>query len=96
MPPLLLLAVFPALNQQRISQSAPVKQGGQLPSATLSGVNQLRLQKMEKERLRLKQELLRQRPQVSTGAVYIHIFPPKKCKQTKTSDLIHFSTEENH
>ncbi|XP_051934493.1 transcriptional coactivator YAP1 isoform X2 [Hippocampus zosterae] len=52
-----------ALNQQRISQSAPVKQGGQLPSGTLSGVNQLRLQKMEKERLRLKQELLRQRPQ---------------------------------
>ncbi|XP_057684856.1 transcriptional coactivator YAP1-like [Corythoichthys intestinalis] len=52
-----------ALNQQRISQSAPVKQSGQLPSATLGGVNQLRLQKMEKERLRLKQELLRQRPQ---------------------------------
>ncbi|XP_049582844.1 transcriptional coactivator YAP1 [Syngnathus scovelli] len=53
-----------ALNQQRISQSAPVKQGGgQLPPATLSGVNQLRLQKIEKERLRLKQELLRQRPQ---------------------------------
>ncbi|XP_057694490.1 transcriptional coactivator YAP1 [Corythoichthys intestinalis] len=52
-----------ALNQQRISQSAPVKQSGQLPSAALGGVNQLRLQKMEKERLRLKQELLRQRPQ---------------------------------
>ncbi|XP_061537627.1 transcriptional coactivator YAP1 isoform X2 [Phyllopteryx taeniolatus] len=52
-----------ALNQQRISQSAPVKQGGQLPSGTLGSVNQLRLQKMEKERLRLKQELLRQRPQ---------------------------------
>ncbi|XP_077350464.1 transcriptional coactivator YAP1 isoform X2 [Festucalex cinctus] len=52
-----------AMNQQRISQSAPVKQGGQLPSGTLGGVNQLRLQKIEKERLRLKQELLRQRPQ---------------------------------
>nr|XP_057935118.1 transcriptional coactivator YAP1 [Doryrhamphus excisus] len=51
-----------ALNQQRISQSAPVK-GGQLPSSTHSSVNQLRLQKIEKERLRLKQELLRQRPQ---------------------------------
>ncbi|XP_077579159.1 transcriptional coactivator YAP1 [Stigmatopora nigra] len=52
-----------ALNQQRISQSAPVKPSGPLPSATLGSVNQLRLQKMEKERLRLKQELLRQRPQ---------------------------------
>ncbi|XP_077421491.1 transcriptional coactivator YAP1 isoform X2 [Vanacampus margaritifer] len=52
-----------AMNQQRISQSAPVKQGGQLPPSTLGGANQLRLQKMEKERLRLKQELLRQRPQ---------------------------------
>ncbi|KAM4628077.1 transcriptional coactivator YAP1 isoform 2-T2 [Polymixia lowei] len=56
------------LNQQRISQSAPVKQGGQLPSSPHSGVmggnNQMRLQQMEKERLRLKQqELLRQRPQ---------------------------------
>lgn len=56
-----------ALNQQRITQSAPVKQGGPLPSGTHGGVmggnNQLRLQQMEKERLRLKQELLRQRPQ---------------------------------
>uniref|UniRef100_A0A667Z238 Yes1 associated transcriptional regulator n=1 Tax=Myripristis murdjan TaxID=586833 RepID=A0A667Z238_9TELE len=57
-----------ALNQQRISQSAPVKQGGQLPPSPHSGVmggnNQMRLQQMEKERLRLKQqELLRQRPQ---------------------------------
>uniref|UniRef100_UPI003AABCDDE transcriptional coactivator YAP1 isoform X2 n=1 Tax=Centroberyx gerrardi TaxID=166262 RepID=UPI003AABCDDE len=57
-----------ALNQQRISQSAPVKQGGPLPSSPHSGVmggnNQLRLQQIEKERLRLKQqELLRQRPQ---------------------------------
>ncbi|XP_029373423.1 transcriptional coactivator YAP1 isoform X2 [Echeneis naucrates] len=57
-----------ALNQQRITQSAPVKQGGQLPSNTHSGVmggnNQMRLQQIEKERLRLKQqELLRQRPQ---------------------------------
>ncbi|XP_070761965.1 transcriptional coactivator YAP1 isoform X3 [Enoplosus armatus] len=57
-----------ALNQQRISQSAPVKQGGQLPPSTHSGVmggnNQMRLQQIEKERLRLKQqELLRQRPQ---------------------------------
>ncbi|XP_039893710.1 transcriptional coactivator YAP1 isoform X2 [Simochromis diagramma] len=55
-----------ALNQQRISQSAPVKQAGQLPPS-ISGVmgsnNQMRLQ-MEKERLRQKQqELLRQRPQ---------------------------------
>ncbi|KAM9820463.1 transcriptional coactivator YAP1 isoform 1-T1 [Neosynchiropus ocellatus] len=46
-----------ALNQQRISQSAPVKPGH------MGGGNQLRLQQMEKERLRLKQELLRQRPQ---------------------------------
>ncbi|XP_034024366.1 transcriptional coactivator YAP1 [Thalassophryne amazonica] len=57
-----------ALNQQRITQSAPVKQGGQLPSGTHSGVmggnNQMRLQQMEKERLRMKQqELLCQRPQ---------------------------------
>ncbi|XP_061733962.1 transcriptional coactivator YAP1 isoform X2 [Nerophis ophidion] len=52
-----------ALNQQRISQSAPVKAGGQLPPSILSGVNQMRLQKIDKERLRLKQELLRQRPQ---------------------------------
>ncbi|XP_054651136.1 transcriptional coactivator YAP1 [Dunckerocampus dactyliophorus] len=51
-----------ALNQQRISQSPPVK-GGQLPSSTHSSVNQMRLQKVEKEWLRLKQELLRQRPQ---------------------------------
>ncbi|XP_073709623.1 transcriptional coactivator YAP1 isoform X2 [Misgurnus anguillicaudatus] len=59
-----------AINQQRISQSAPVKQGSQLPSSPQSGVmvgnNQIRLQQqiqMDKERLRLKQELIRQRPQ---------------------------------
>ncbi|XP_067246637.1 transcriptional coactivator YAP1 isoform X2 [Chanodichthys erythropterus] len=58
-----------AMNQQRISQSAPVKQGSQLPSSPQSGVmggnNQIRLQQiqMDKERLRIKQELLRQRPQ---------------------------------
>ncbi|XP_059420846.1 transcriptional coactivator YAP1 isoform X2 [Carassius carassius] len=58
-----------AMNPQRISQSAPVKQGSQLPSSPQSGVlagnNQIRLQQiqMEKERLRIKQELLRQRPQ---------------------------------
>ncbi|XP_056139306.1 transcriptional coactivator YAP1 isoform X2 [Lampris incognitus] len=57
-----------ALNQQRISQSAPVKQGGPLPPSPHSGVmggnNQMRLQQLEKERLRLKQqEMLRQRPQ---------------------------------
>ncbi|XP_016416306.1 transcriptional coactivator YAP1 isoform X2 [Sinocyclocheilus rhinocerous] len=58
-----------AMNQQRISHSAPVKQGSQLPSSPQSGVlggnNQIRLQQiqMEKERLRIKQELLRQRPQ---------------------------------
>ncbi|MEQ2197866.1 hypothetical protein XENOCAPTIV_004418, partial [Xenoophorus captivus] len=54
-----------ALNQQQITQSAPVKQSGQLPSSTHGGVlggnNQLRLQQMEKERLRLQQH----RPQVS-------------------------------
>ncbi|KAM4742238.1 transcriptional coactivator YAP1 isoform 1-T1 [Anableps anableps] len=47
-----------ALNQQRITQSAPVKQSGQLPSSThgvLGGNNQLRLQQIEKERLRLQQ-----------------------------------------
>ncbi|XP_038138767.1 transcriptional coactivator YAP1 [Cyprinodon tularosa] len=48
-----------ALNQQRITQSAPVKQSGQLPSSTHGGVmggnNQLRLQQIEKERLRLQQ-----------------------------------------
>ncbi|XP_005173719.1 transcriptional coactivator YAP1 isoform X1 [Danio rerio] len=58
-----------AMNQQRISQSAPVKQGSQLPSSPQSGVmsgnNPIRLQQIhiEKERLRIKQELLRQRPQ---------------------------------
>uniref|UniRef100_A0A673WUA7 Yes1 associated transcriptional regulator n=1 Tax=Salmo trutta TaxID=8032 RepID=A0A673WUA7_SALTR len=59
------------LNQQRITQSAPGKQGGQLPSSPQSGgvmvgSNQMRLQQlqMDKERLRLKhQELLRTRPQ---------------------------------
>ncbi|XP_006627851.1 transcriptional coactivator YAP1 isoform X4 [Lepisosteus oculatus] len=57
-----------ALNQQRITQSAPVKQASPLPSQSpqggvLGGNNQMRLQQlqMEKERLRLKhQELLRQ------------------------------------
>ncbi|XP_039600270.1 transcriptional coactivator YAP1 isoform X4 [Polypterus senegalus] len=58
-----------ALNQTRISQSAPVKQTSPLPaqsqqSAVIGGNNQqLRLQQlqMEKEKLRLKhQELLRQ------------------------------------
>ncbi|XP_028818502.1 transcriptional coactivator YAP1 isoform X1 [Denticeps clupeoides] len=56
-----------ALNPQRITQSAPVKQAGQLPSSppTMGGNSQMRLQQLqiEKERLRLKQELLRQRPQ---------------------------------
>ncbi|KAI1893650.1 hypothetical protein AGOR_G00125890 [Albula goreensis] len=59
-----------ALNQQRISQSAPVKQTPPMPSSPQGGVmagsNQMRLQQlqMEKDRLRLKhQELLRQRPQ---------------------------------
>uniref|UniRef100_A0AAZ3P9J2 WW domain-containing protein n=1 Tax=Oncorhynchus tshawytscha TaxID=74940 RepID=A0AAZ3P9J2_ONCTS len=59
------------LNQQRITQSGPSKQGGQLPSSpesrgVMGGSNQMRLQQlqMEKERLRLKhQELLRTRPQ---------------------------------
>ncbi|KAM9321536.1 transcriptional coactivator YAP1 isoform 2-T2 [Gastrophryne carolinensis] len=60
-----------AMNQQRLSQSAPVK--APPPHSSQSGViggtgNQMRLQQlqMEKERLRLKhQELLRQvRPQV--------------------------------
>lgn len=59
---------FAAINQQRISQSAPVKQGGPLPpshSSVMGANNQMRLQQIEKERLRLKQqELLRQRPQV--------------------------------
>ncbi|XP_037631136.1 transcriptional coactivator YAP1 [Sebastes umbrosus] len=49
-----------ALNQQRISQSAP----GKLPPGIMGNNNQMRLQQIEKERLRLKQqELLRQRPQ---------------------------------
>ncbi|XP_062328365.1 transcriptional coactivator YAP1 isoform X2 [Osmerus eperlanus] len=57
-----------ALNPQRITQSAPVKQGGPLPTSPQTGVmggnSQMRLLQMEKERLRLKQqELLRQRPQ---------------------------------
>lgn len=67
------LVSLAALNQQRITASAPVKQGGHLPSSTHTGVmggnNPLRLQQIErlsKERLGLKQqELLRQRPQVS-------------------------------
>uniref|UniRef100_A0AAZ3PA22 WW domain-containing protein n=1 Tax=Oncorhynchus tshawytscha TaxID=74940 RepID=A0AAZ3PA22_ONCTS len=51
-----------SLNQQRITQSAPGKQGSQLPSSPQSGG----VMGMEKERLRLKhQELLRTRPQVS-------------------------------
>uniref|UniRef100_A0A3B3WPM6 WW domain-containing protein n=1 Tax=Poecilia mexicana TaxID=48701 RepID=A0A3B3WPM6_9TELE len=54
-----------ALNQQRMTQSAPGKQSGQLPPSTLGGVmagnNQLRLQQIEKDRLRLQQH----RPQVS-------------------------------
>lgn len=60
---------FAAVNQQRITQSAPVKQGGPIAANTHMGTNnQMRLQQMEKERLRLKQqELLRQRPQVSAG-----------------------------
>uniref|UniRef100_A0AAX7U123 WW domain-containing protein n=1 Tax=Astatotilapia calliptera TaxID=8154 RepID=A0AAX7U123_ASTCA len=66
-----------ALNQQRISQSAPVKQAGQLPPS-ISGVmgsnNQMRLQ-MEKERLRQKQqELLRQRPQVR-NRIFVSYYP---------------------
>ncbi|KAL3057678.1 LOW QUALITY PROTEIN: transcriptional coactivator YAP1 [Trematomus bernacchii] len=52
------------LNQQRITQSAPVKQGGPQPPQFRGGNNQMRLQQIEKERMRLKQqELLRQRPQ---------------------------------
>ncbi|XP_023817149.1 transcriptional coactivator YAP1 isoform X2 [Oryzias latipes] len=65
-----LLSPASALNQQRITQSAPVKQGGPLPpnphGGVMGGNNQMRLQQMEKERIRLKQqELLRQsqRPQ---------------------------------
>ncbi len=70
--------VSSAMNQQRISQSAPVKQGSQLPSSPQSGVlggnNQLRLQQiqMEKERLRIKQDLLRQRPQVRHAHTHTH------------------------
>uniref|UniRef100_A0A672N910 WW domain-containing protein n=1 Tax=Sinocyclocheilus grahami TaxID=75366 RepID=A0A672N910_SINGR len=69
-----------AMNQQRISQSAPVKQGSQLPSSPQSGVlggnNQIRLQQiqMEKERLRIKQELLRQRPQVRHTHLALHCY----------------------
>ncbi|XP_063763107.1 transcriptional coactivator YAP1 isoform X2 [Eleginops maclovinus] len=52
------------LNQQRITQSAPVKQGGPQPPGFMGGNNQMRLQQIEKERMRLKQqEMLRQRPQ---------------------------------
>ncbi|XP_061073342.1 transcriptional coactivator YAP1-like isoform X2 [Conger conger] len=60
-----------ALNQQRISQSVPLKQPPPISSSpqgggVLGGNSQMRLQQlqMEKERLRLKhQDLLRQRPQ---------------------------------
>ncbi|KAJ8280729.1 hypothetical protein GJAV_G00058250 [Gymnothorax javanicus] len=59
-----------ALNQQRITQSAPVKTAPPVSSSPQGGVmggsSQMRLQQlqMEKERLRLKQQdLLRQRPQ---------------------------------
>lgn len=59
-----------ALNQQRISQSAPVKQGPPLPSSpqnagVIGGSSQMRLQQlqMEKERLRLKHQELLRRPQ---------------------------------
>ena len=73
------LVSLAALNQQRITQSAPVKQGGQMPPSTHSGVmgghNQLRLQQIEKERLRLKQqELLRQRPQVRNQCYIFSVF----------------------
>lgn len=82
-----------ALNQQRITQSAPVKQGGPLPSSTHSGVmggnNQLRLQQIEKERLRLKQELLRQRPQVREKCerVFLHLMYPFKYESFFVSTL---------
>ncbi|XP_036440758.1 transcriptional coactivator YAP1 [Colossoma macropomum] len=59
-----------ALNQQRISQSAPVKQGPPLPSSpqntgVMGGNSQMRLQQlqMEKERQRLKHQELLRRPQ---------------------------------
>ncbi|XP_024133527.1 transcriptional coactivator YAP1 isoform X2 [Oryzias melastigma] len=63
-----LISPASALNQQRITQSAPVKQGGPLPpnphGGVMGGNSQMRLQQLEKERMRLKQqELLRQRPQ---------------------------------
>lgn len=61
------MSLFVALNPQRISQSAPVNQGGPLPPSnhSMGSNNQMRLQQIDKERLRLKQqELLRQRPQV--------------------------------
>ncbi|XP_017563526.1 transcriptional coactivator YAP1 isoform X4 [Pygocentrus nattereri] len=57
-----------ALNQQRISQSAPVKQAAQLPSSpqntgVMGGNSQMRLLQMEKERQRLKHQELLRRPQ---------------------------------
>lgn len=76
--PVLFSVSFPtALNPQRITQSAPVKQGGPLPTSPQTGVmggnSQMRLLQMEKERLRLKQqELLRQRPQVSSPQLRPH------------------------
>ncbi|XP_017563524.1 transcriptional coactivator YAP1 isoform X2 [Pygocentrus nattereri] len=56
------------LNQQRISQSAPVKQAAQLPSSpqntgVMGGNSQMRLLQMEKERQRLKHQELLRRPQ---------------------------------
>jgi len=69
---------FAALNQQRISQSAPVKQGGQLPPGVMGGNNQMRQQQIEKERPRPKQqELLRQRPQVRNKLKRFFLFKEK-------------------
>lgn len=95
----LCMFLFAALNQQRITQSAPVKQGGQLPSSTHSGVmggnNQMRLQQIEKERLRLKQhEALRQRPQVS--ALWGETLAPIRALVMEKSLSAHVPLKQKH
>lgn len=76
------------MNQQRMTQSAPVKQGPSSHSGVLGGNNQLRLQQMEKERLRLKQqELLRQRPQVRHLTVSL-IEEKKEKKKISRSTMV--------
>ncbi|KAG9334262.1 hypothetical protein JZ751_008350, partial [Albula glossodonta] len=81
-----------SLNQQRITQSAPVKQASPLPSSPQNRVSQMRLQQlqMEKEsRLRLKhQDLLRQGLcQPATGGSHRKTCREKRCVHPHLQEL---------